>query len=185
MIPPEGFSAKIKDNRIDRIAKQRGYKRFETFYSPISMVLVFIVLICATAAPFLFEYYYYIIDYYYYALLYGTFFYFGATYLNNSFVIAENDFLIINPNLPFTHITCYKIQEIQKIKIGCEKWYFPSSLVLQSGNFVEVQTKNKTKKYYCGSLEIDSYDENLTEKTLDDLHCSLSNKGILVEFSAD
>ncbi|MEM7514093.1 MAG: hypothetical protein AAF388_24425 [Bacteroidota bacterium] len=51
------------------------------------------------------------------------------------------------------------------------------------GNYLEVYSSSSIKKYYCANLDIDCFDENWTELTLDSLHGSLKEKGVAVEFN--
>ena len=60
-------------------------------------------------------------------------------------------------------------------------WIF---LIFKS-NYIEVYFNNKKGRFYCSSLQLDSFDENWTEKTIDDLQYSLLKKGIMIEFRLD
>lgn len=47
-------------------------------------------------------------------------------------------------------------------------------------SYVTIETQNQYKRFYCAGLDVAGYEEydNLTEKTLDDLHSSLKKKRI-------
>ncbi|MDJ1483004.1 hypothetical protein QNI16_21055 [Cytophagaceae bacterium YF14B1] len=104
-------------------------------------------------------------------------------YLNNTFVLTTDKLLVINPNFPFTKIVTYKLNQIDDIEIYHSLllqgicWIF-----FQSGNYVTITTGGYNFRYYCGSLCGDTYDENFTEKTIDDLHYALKERNIPVQF---
>ena len=178
----EIFGDKNKDFRVDKIAMRHGYSIYEVFYSPIIiwifMTIYFLVLSISAFFQFLGEWYY-IIPY----LLFG---YLISSYLNNSFVITEKELLIINPNFPFNSFERYSIDSIEKVKIDSNKWlYLLFSFLIFDNNYVKITSKDKTRVYYCIGLQFDAFDENFTEKTLDDFSASLSKKDIVVECIID
>ena len=90
----------------------------------------------------------------------------------------------INPNFPFKKITIYDFAEIEKIKIDDSKLKVISwVLLIFSSNYIEISTNENTERFYSIFLQPDAFDENLTEKTLDDFNAVLCGKHILTEFN--
>ncbi|MBO9699953.1 MAG: hypothetical protein J7604_07065 [Sporocytophaga sp.] len=176
------LSARIKDKRVDKIAIKQGYKDYEVFYSPLSIWLFFtfyILMLSLSLALAFLEYWCYWPGY----LVPG---YLISAYRNNSFILTEDELVVINPNFPFRNLRCYKIECIQKVKIDKNKWfYFLIMFIEFENNYVQINSEGKRKTYYCNGLNIDAYDENFTGKTLDDFSHSLTKKNIQVDFNFD
>ncbi|MDJ1504225.1 hypothetical protein [Xanthocytophaga agilis] len=104
-------------------------------------------------------------------------------YLNNTFVFTTDKLLVINPNFPFTKVVTYKLNQIENIEIYrslCIQgigWIF-----FQSGNYVTITIGGDRFRYYCGSLCVDTFDEDITEKTMDDFHYALKERKIPAQF---
>jgi hypothetical protein len=187
-IPITGLSAKTKDRRVDNILKKRGYDvaGCEIFYSPINIWLFFLGILFLVAIPFS----WYLIRLAYmlplYALLYFLVSYLIVAFLNNSFVLTATQLLIINPNFLFRKVISYDLKQISKIKIDSSKWLWLTVIFAHFGkNYVEIASENKTQRFYCTMLEVDAYDENLTEKTMDDFQASLLKHNLSVEFNLE
>jgi hypothetical protein len=54
-----------------------------------------------------------------------------------------------------------------------------------TGNYADIKTNNGITRYYCIGLEADAYDENLTEKTIDNFEMALRKNGIYVQSSIE
>jgi hypothetical protein len=176
-----GFSAKTKDKRVDKILIKHGYNNCEIFYSPI-FFLDYFVYFLVISLPITYQ----VINYWYYLPGYIAIGYLISAYLNNCFVITGKELLVINPNFPFDKFNRYEIENIEKIKIDKNNGiYFLLVFLIIGNNYVQINSGGKRKKYYCSGLEIDAYDENLTEKTLDDFSFALSKNNIVVEFKID
>jgi hypothetical protein len=177
-----GFSAKTKDKRVDKIAIEHGYDNYEIFYSPIFIWIFFTIYLLILSLPITFQFY----NYWHYLLGYLFIGYLISSYLNNSFIITEKELLIINPNFPFTNFRTYKIDRIEKVKIDKNKWLnLLACLMIFENNYVQIYSGKKSRIYYCNGLNLDAFDENLTEKTLDDFSFSLTRKNIVVELKID
>jgi hypothetical protein len=74
------------------------------------------------------------------------------------------------------------LNDILNVTIDTKKRKWPQAFILFSENYIEVTTRNKSQKFYCTGLELDSYDENWTEKTIEDLDSNLKEKGIPTDF---
>jgi hypothetical protein len=176
---------KISDKRVDKILLENGYllKQCEIFYSPIQVGIFYFLILFITTIPyslfFLNEY-----KYLPYSLIYGILWYLFYSYSNNSFVISGNQLLVINPNFPFKKLSIHDFEQVQNITIDNTNFGFIGILFLSfENNFVKISTKDYTKKYYCLGLELNSFDENVTEKDLDDFHNSLQKIPINLTFN--
>lgn len=180
-----GFSLKLKDVRVDKILKSKGYdlNQITIYYSPINAHLLFIGLILTFSLPPLIIYIWSsIILYYNFVAIYLIVIYLLGAYLNNSIVITDTELIIINPNSPFKKIKVYPIQEIKSIDIKSSKiWILTFPFLLVGGNFIRIYHGNHNRKYFCISLEEDAYDENWTELTIDGLISNLQNRNIKVK----
>jgi len=174
----------FKDKRVDRLAQKRGYTPGDIFYSPISLWLSYYLLILFTASTTVGLFF---IDYWVECAIFLLGAYLAAAYLNNSFIVTFDQLIVVNTNFPFRRTKVYNISEIEDIHISKEG-LVPGLLFaffIGSGNYVQVNTLHKSKRFYCICLDIDCYDENNTEKTLDDFHFKLRVKGIRVHFELD
>ncbi len=160
---------------MDKILLENGYliKQCEVFYSPIRVGVFYFLMLLTIAIPYSF---FFLTKYTYlpYCLIYGVLGYLFYGYSNNSFVITENQLLVINPNYPFKKICIYNFEQIQNVEIGNENFWALGIVFLSfENNFIKISTKDYTKKYSCLGLELNSFDENVTEKDFDDFHHSL------------
>ena len=185
-----GFSDEIKDRRVDKYLDKKGYNlaECEIFYSPISIYLFYLfylLLLTLSAIPIELYFKIYNFKHPYCFLIYFIVQYLVLAYLNNSYVIAQQKLIVINPNFPFQKMKVYEFGEIDKIKIDNSwpvfliTWIF----LIFSSNYIEVYSRNKVRRFYSIFLAVDSFDENLTEKTLDDFSNALSKNGIKVKFN--
>lgn len=106
-------------------------------------------------------------------------------YFNNTPVLVKNELIIINPYFPFQNFEVFQMNDIKLIKIDKSSflpaWFF---LIFKS-NDVEIYLENENKRFYCTSLQVDCYDENWTEKTMDDFKYSLLKRGVIIELGLD
>jgi hypothetical protein len=108
--------------------------------------------------------------------------YFVCAYLNNSFALSDTELIIINPNFPFQNLTKYRFEQISSIHISETANFFLFTFLLFEQNYVKVNGLNPSKKHYCVSLNVDAYDENFTELTMNDFHDDLKTRGLSVDF---
>ena len=181
----------LKDKEVDKMIAKRGYQHSEIFYSPISSWFVTFLLFGVIIVPLIFC----LISY----LLSGgspiilgivvLYFLIGYTFialLNRSFAVTKDELLIINSHFPLQKIKPHPFREIKSVRISSNKLvYLLLPFLLGRPNYIEVKFKNDVKRYYCLFLDVDAFDENWTEKTLDDLKISLKDKGINVIFELD
>ena len=176
-----GFRNKFKDPRVDKILLYRkGYSVHHIFYSPIKIWLFFSFLLMGMALPLTLVFIHELDEKIaFYILIYGSISYVVAAFLNNSFVLNGDSFLVVNPNLPFKRIKEFPIKEIHQIELGHNKWLYAARIFGPLGiNYVEIRSRNRIERYYCAGLELDCFDENQTQLTLDDLYFTLKRKGI-------
>ncbi|WP_442264857.1 hypothetical protein ACSIGC_10930 [Tenacibaculum sp. ZS6-P6] len=108
-----------------------------------------------------------------------------TAYYSNSFVILEDKIIIINRNFPFTRFEKYNFKDLRDIEINKGK-SFPMNLIswlfLDLGsNYIKLKLQNTiTRKFYCSNLDVDCYDENWTEKNLDDFYNDLKGRNVRV-----
>ena len=53
------------------------------------------------------------------------------------------------------------------------------------GNYLELIEEGKTRRYFCIGLETDAYDENFTEKTIEEFYQWLKRHGIITRYNLD
>lgn len=178
-------TVKLRDKRIDKIARRLGYTEFEVFSSPMVTWLLVICCIALSAFPL-------IIDVvsntpvrivFLLLLLYVCASYFAAAYANNSFVVTEHDIVVINPNPPFRQSQKFPVKDIIGMRMDSKNQTLLSLLRVSGGNYVEIVTHAGINRFFCVCLETESFDENYTGKTMDDLYTALLQKGIKVEFA--
>jgi hypothetical protein len=186
MIPPTGISARLKDRRVDRVLAKQGYEaeQCEIFYSPITAWITYLAILLTIPLPFAIDYFSFLYRNFTYFCLYLLVGYLMGAYLNNSIVLTKNELVIVNPNFPFRHSVIYKLEEISYLKIDQSKWLWPAFVFAHGGgNYVEISTGDTTRRFYCTCLQLDAYDENLTEKTMDDLRFALRERNVPHEFN--
>lgn len=106
------------------------------------------------------------------------FFYFFWAKMSNSFVILKDDIYVINANFPFKSVRKFKKKEIQKIALNRNGSISTHSVFLSFETpYLDIYSNNGQKhRFYCAPLDIDTYDENLSKHSLDDLYHQLQNK---------
>jgi hypothetical protein len=96
---------------------------------------------------------------------------------------VQHKLIVINPNFPFRRSVSYTMEEIRNVKIDQSKWLWLTFIFAHGGgNYVQISTGDKSSRFYCTCLQVDCVDENLTEKTIDDLHFALTARSIPTEF---
>jgi hypothetical protein len=174
----------VKDKRVDKLLRREGINNFTVFYSPISFwffTLIIIVISCISVF-----YTFFFSEYIIVIVPYLIVSYLIAAYLNNSFSLASEKLVVINPNFPFRSFKSYDRQEIKKIII--DKIRFPWFKIFSvfGKNHITIETKNGNRfKYYCVNLEEDTYDENWTNETIDSFNSLLQSKGYVTVFNID
>lgn len=167
-----GLSANHKDKRIDKILVQKGFVNTDIFYSPIQSW--FLALLLMYGYAFLPITVILIAKKFYFLI--GSYFIIGLLinfYLNNSFAIDNTYLHIINPNLLKGRIKSRKLSEIKNVAFRRKKNYLLYVFGIFYCNYIEVETDQDKETYFCIWLDKDAYDENWTEKTLDDFKTKL------------
>ena len=184
----DGFSLELGDKRVDKIISNKGFKKSEISYSPISVWFTFSVTLSVIAIPMTIEILYnYFVKFSFQKGMLLIFIYLLLCYLliiifNRSFAITEKEFLVINSHFPFGTLQTFKLEEISEIKISSD-WKLKTLIIfgLFYCNYVQIKIRNQEKRFYCLFLDVDCHDENWTERTLDDLERSLKLKGVNVK----
>jgi hypothetical protein len=176
-------SFKFKDKRIDRIIEKKGYSiaDCEIFYSPIKVSLTHILILLLASFPYSF----YVFVFPIYSLVYIVVAYLFIAHFNNSFILTNEQLIVINPNFPFQKIKTFDLLAINIIIIDNSHinkimWI----LGLIHCNYIAVIIEEKKVRFYCEGLELtDDYNEhgNVTEKTLDDFNYALKEHNVLTE----
>lgn len=187
-----GISFELRDQFVDKLLLKKGYKEAEIFYSPIACWFVFLLFTITFSIP-LFIYVIYIIlteipftESLIYVLIYFLLGYLLIAIFNKSFAVTKNELLIINAQFPFCKIRSYQFEEIKEVRISSSPLLSKLGFIFAiKGNFLQIKTRFSKRRYYCFFLDVDCFDENWTEKTLDDLHHKLMEKKVLVKFELD
>jgi hypothetical protein len=183
------MSFKIKDKRIDREIIKLGHipGECEICYSPIAAWLWPSMLLWATVGLSLYPMVLHSPVAIMVVLCWFCLGYLLAARLNCSFVLTPRQMLAINPNFPFKKRIVCNFEDVKSIRIAkSPSWHRVFIPFLIAGSkFVQIRTVTQTHTCYCVELRLDAFDENFTEKSLDDLHVSLKNKGLNVEFLLD
>ncbi len=185
--PSFGFT----DKRVDKILVKNGYdlKNCEIFYSPITVVFYFLTLLFGSLfTGFIISNFSEILPYLKFAGIYFVLVYLCGAYTNTSIAISDKELFFINPNFPFGVFQKYDFNKIENIRIAKSKnvyWFWVFGTL--SGNFIEIKTDStiEYKLFYCTNLNMDTFDENMTDRTIDDLHYTLKQKGIKVDFELE
>lgn len=170
----------LKDKRVCKMLHSKGIMDADIYDSPIHPWFIFLLLISPLIYPISLYFY---IKYAIFFVPYFIFSYLLNAYHNNSFALYEDKLIVINSNFPFRNLKIIEIKDIQKITIdeGKGKWIWMLCLLF-GNNYLNIEMGEKTETYYCSALQVDCYDENWIEKTMDDFECSLKEKGIEVDF---
>ncbi len=179
------FFPKFKDRRVDKTIQLHGYVTAESelFYSPILLSFFFLPVFALLLFPITVAL---VSNYPIYCAIYLIISYLQAAYLNNSFVISGKKLLVVNNNSPFRRCVAYDLKQVKIIKIDRSRFLRITWFFAQFGyNYVEVITENQVARYYCVGLEQDAYDENFTEKTMDDFHAALKQNNVATAFNLD
>lgn len=175
-----GVGLKLKDKRVDKMLRAKGITEAAIYYSPIMFWLLFWVLMIQPALWLIV-----VLSSSVYGLLLIPYFitsYLLYAYHFNSFAFHNDQLIIINPNFPFRKMTILPLKDIQQATIDKSKRKWPQAFMLFSENYLLLQTNTCTIKYYCAGLEEDAYDENWTEKTIEDLDITLRERGVATDF---
>jgi hypothetical protein len=183
-----GISAKLKDRRVDRILIYDDYNLEDCtiYYSPITGCFFYMGLLIVVLSVYFFLIIYYIlVNFAIFLLLYCFIGYLVCAFLNNSFIITSKELIVINPNFPFKRFEKYDLTTIQKVVLDDSGLILFSWIFLLSSRYVCIIDELKQRKFYCAYLERDAYDENITEKNLDDFQAHLKKLSIKTEMNLD
>ncbi|MEO1218759.1 MAG: hypothetical protein AAFY45_34825 [Bacteroidota bacterium] len=180
----KSFLRNLRDKRVDHILSEKDIKPSQIFYSPILIWLVFLFIVPGILGLSLMGYFLFFGALnVYLAGLFLAISYLIAAYLNNSFAINGDKFYVINPNFPFRTFLEFEFTKIYVVRINKAKWGLLFYLFGFFGrNYVEVETAKGKFRFFCSGLELDVFEENLTDLSLNDLWSSLEEKEIPVEF---
>ncbi|MEO0471012.1 MAG: hypothetical protein AAF206_15400 [Bacteroidota bacterium] len=181
---PIGGSDTFTDKRVDRMLKQNGYWADPIFYSPISIAFIFLGLIFIMAFTTLIGLgvMSWMIAFPIYPVACLSFFYLIHARTNNSFAFSHQELIVVNSNPPFRRIKAFRYAEIEKAHIRRNFLLTPLLLLMVNYWYVEIQSGGKTHRFHCSALDLDCFDENQTELTLDDLYKELRRRNISTEF---
>jgi len=172
---------------VEKILLKNGFPRSEIFHSPIWIWWMFWIVIFSMGLSFWFALLRYFISLFsfetviIYVIGYVVISYLIIKFLNRSFAITDGKILIVNSHPPFREFEYFNFNQIQKVKISSD-WRLKILIIfgIFHTNYIQIETKFQKKRFYCLFLDVDCYDENFTEKTLDDLATSLKSKGVIV-----
>lgn len=176
----ERIPIKLKDRRVDKKLVAEGYTKSKIYYSPIASWLWIVVILLLSVFFIFFEF-----ATSSYGLLLIPYFlisYLLTSYFNNSIAVQEDEFIVVNRNFPFLRFRSFKKDEIEIITFKSVKSQWLMIFMAIRENYILIKTKNKTFKFHCALLEIDGFDENWVEDSLDSLHFHLKREGFPSEF---
>lgn len=174
-----GVSFNIRDKRVDRKLMAENIICADVYYSPIGSWILVLFLFGIAIGAFLipiFQYFYHL------AVLYIIVSYLINARLSNSFVLQYDQVIVINPNVPFRQFNAIPKSSIRHIAIKEREFNWQGLFLAIGKNYLEVDTKEGVYKFPCAGLEQDSYDENWTEKTIDELYYVLQQAGYSVSY---
>ncbi len=175
-----GVGLQLKDKVVDKILAKSGFGKAHVYYSPISAWFVMIIMLLCTTGGVIF--YFASWKYSFLFIPYFIISYLIAAYCNTCFAIHEDKFLVINGNFPFRRLQIFERDTIKLIIMDKMKKYWFIGFAVFGNNYIIVETFKKKYKYYCFGLELDAYDENWTERTIDDLAYHLKNSNYPTRF---
>jgi hypothetical protein len=181
-------SAKLKDRRVDKVLIQNDYNLEDCiiYYSPIVGLLYYAgIFVAFTSGMILLLVYYACVKFTMFFSFHLVIGYLLSAFLNNSFVITSKELIVINPNFPFKRFEKYDLNRIQKVVMDNSWLILFSWIFLLSSRYVCIIDELKQRKFYCAYLERDAYDENITEKNLDDFQAHLKKLSIKTEMNLD
>jgi hypothetical protein len=173
----------LKDNRVDRMLAARGIESVDVYYSPIASWIYCLIMLIGVTLPLFFQFD--LLLFYPLFLIYPLSGYLVAGYLNNSFAITEKQIHIINPNFPFRQFKSYFLSEIELVTIDKTTMKWHHIFCVLGDNYVAIKSGSNADKYFCAGLELDAFDENWTEKTIDTFDHTLRQKKVPVRFKLD
>ena len=178
------FFKNLKDKRVDKILSKKEIEASQIFYSPIIIWFAFLFLLPGIIGLSLLGHFLLTgVANVYLVMLFLVSSYLIAAHLNNSFAINGDKFYVINPNLPFQKLQEFEFSKIYVVRIDRAKWGWLFIMFGYYGrNYVEVETAEGKFRFFCSGIDLDMFEENLTELCLDDLCLSLEEEDIPVEF---
>jgi len=117
--------------------------------------------------------------------IYGCITYFISAYGCNSFAVSNDALIVINPYFPYRKYTVIPLSAIELAHIGAHKPVWAKMLIFFSGNYADIQTAGGTARFYCIGLEVDAWDENMTERTIEQFLYALERKNVNVQSSLE
>lgn len=174
---------RVRDKRVNKMLTSRHLPDTDIYYSPLSSWILCLVLLLAGGLWIFFSQFF--LQHYPWFLLYPVIGYLIAAYLNTSFALTNDALIAVNPNFPFRKLKVYPLKDIQLVIFDETRFKGHYLFAIWGRNYITIQTAQKKQRYYCVNLELDAFDENWTEKTIDSLHESLKDKGVPTSFKLD
>ncbi|HLP52332.1 MAG TPA: hypothetical protein VK154_15695 [Chitinophagales bacterium] len=173
----------LTDKRVDRMLQRRNITATAIYYSPITAWLVTLLLFLMYFGLAL--YLIVISGYYLYMAIYLILGYLVAARMNTSFAVTDSELIVVNPNFPFNRIEVIALSDIEHVTIDRTRSRWHYAFLIFGDNYLLIKTKTSIMKYYCAGLELDAFDENWTELTIEDLHYALTKRGVGVTFNLE
>lgn len=181
---PIAFALNLKDKRVDRMLNARGLHGADIYYSPIQSWLIMLLLVL-TPVVFIGVGLSWALWYGAAVVVYLLLSYLANARLYNSIALKDDRLIIVNPNFSCRQVVLYDKQSITRIVIAEYKgrqWL--GWLLVFKGNYLQIECEGGVYIYHCSGLELDAFDENWTEKTIDTLADKLTELGYPVSFEA-
>lgn len=168
---------------VSHYARRHGFGEDQVFHSPIEMqvALPFFLAIGGGGLFVLIEFW----DWAVWILKWSIVpWYLLIGLLNNCFIVGEQEFVMLNRNIPWwwtRKLTYSKIRSVKIRKSYWFSWLLMPLLILGEGIYVQVKTVDgSVRRYYCWGLEGENHDGNDTRHIIDDLYIALLAKGVNV-----
>lgn len=171
----------LTDKRVDRMLLRRDMTVDAIYYSPITAWLVTLLLFLLYFG--LAAYLIIAAGYYLPVAIYLFLGYLVAAHMNTSFAVTDSELIAVNPDFPFSRFDVIPLSDIEHIIIDNTRRRWHYAFFVFGDNYLLLKTKTTTLKYYCAGLELDAFDENWTDLTIDDLHYALTKRGVGVTFN--
>jgi len=160
----------FKDARVERILEQHGVRSHRIFFSPIKIWVIYLFVICCMGIGLLMTFWEQLISLnVLWGIMIACLLYVPAAYVHNSFVMDQGKLWVVNPNFPFRSCESFLLEDIQHAEIWTETRLKFLEILLLEPSFLGIQTAERRRRFYCSSLERDSFEGANTKLTLDDL----------------
>lgn len=182
-LSPSNIDFKMPNKAIKKILAQQQVLDAEIFASPFETWLTYTAFLLCGGIGLLPLFYNY--GSLYFILLYALCSLLINGKLNNSFALNNQELIVINPYIPFRQVERFELNTIKQITITKAKLPWWRAFIIMGDHYIEIETHTRRQRFYCVNLETDAFDENFSEKTIQDLNHSLLKRHLKVNYLLD